>query len=61
VKNGIDIAPALPVKRIAVVVAMVCGKLRSDNTWLYFEEIEGKVVNAVILSVEQPLRTIPRA
>jgi hypothetical protein len=29
---------------------MVCGKVRSDNTWLYFDEVEGKVINSFILS-----------
>jgi hypothetical protein len=50
-ENGIDIAPALPVKKDRCrVTGIVCGKARSDNTWLYFEEIEGNVINAVILS-----------
>lgn len=55
VKNGIDIAPVLPVKKGQCrVVGIVCGKARSDNTWLYFEDIEGNVINAVILSGAAP-------
>lgn len=50
-KNGVDIAPAAPVKKGQCrVTAVACGKARSDNMWLYFEGIEGKFINSTILS-----------
>lgn len=55
VKNGVDIAPVLPVKKDRCrVVEIACGKARSENIWLYFADLDGSVINAVILAGAGP-------
>lgn len=50
-RSGVDIAPVSPVKKDQCrVTAVACGKVRTDNIWLYFKTVEGNVINAVILS-----------